>query len=200
MHERAAIGWTQVARSSLATFGGRAGPVDRRPGHFPLEPPEHSGQAADPQHPQDLRQPAPLDQVAGDLKDVFDGRAVQPLDQQRDEPADRGGLDRRIGVESDSVAVELDEQIDRRLAFLDPMGGILVGGQPLGNGGRLLAKSSSRSIRSCRSQPLSSVTIVSSAVGMIISVSAVSRSDSRIQAPLAMGARTRLPHSVQEPS
>ena len=116
-----------------------------------LEPPEHAREAAHPEHAQDLRQPATLDQVVGHPEDVLDRGPVQPLEQQRDEPADRRGLDRGVGKEPDPLAVELDEQIDRRLAFLDPMRGVLVRGQPFGQRRQALGEVEQRSIRSCRS-------------------------------------------------
>ena len=43
-------------------------------------------------------------------------------------------------MERDPVAVELDEQVDRRLAFLDPMGRVLVSGQPVGQGRQALGE------------------------------------------------------------
>ena len=74
--------------------------VDRRAGHLCLEPAQNSGQAANPEHSQDLAQATPLDQVAGNLKNFVDRRPIQPFQEQRDEPSDRRGLDRGIGVQT----------------------------------------------------------------------------------------------------
>jgi len=118
----------------------RPGSVDSRAGHFGLEPPEHSGQAANPKHPQSLSQTAALDQVAGDLKHFINRGAIESLQEQRDKPSDGRSLDRGIGMKKDSLTVELDEQIHRRLAFLDAMGGVFVGDQPIGQRGEILGE------------------------------------------------------------
>ena len=78
----------------------RAGLIDRRAGYLGLEPAKNSGQAANPEHSQNLSQSTALDQVGGDLKNVVNGRPVQALEEQRDKPADRGGLDRGVRVQS----------------------------------------------------------------------------------------------------
>ena len=133
--------------------------------------------------------------------ELFDRGAVQSLEQQRHKPAHRRGLDRRIGVKC-RLGRRRARRTDRPATGIPRHDGPRPCGQPAARaeGGRLLAKSSKRSIRSCRSHPLRSVTIVSSAVGISSSRTAELRSSNSFQAPLAIGARTRLPHSVQDPS
>ena len=84
----------------------------------------------------------------GTLQDLLDRGAVEPLDEERDEPADGRGLDRGVGVDGHAVAFELDEEEDGRLALLDPVRRVLLMLEPIGQGGRFLAKSIRSSIRS----------------------------------------------------
>src|SRR5262245_45435343 len=56
-------------------------PCDRRAGHFGLQPPEHAAEPAHPEHPQDLGEADPLDQIVADADDLLDGGAVEALDQ-----------------------------------------------------------------------------------------------------------------------
>ena len=162
VHPELAI-WRIIGRCSCS--------VDRRTGHLRLEPAKNSGQAANPEHSQDLSQPASLDQVAGDLKNFIDRCSIQSLQEQRDKPSDRGCLDRGIGVKS-----RPGRHRTRRTSR--PATGI-----PRHDGKRLYERPTdrakeasswrsraSRSIRSWRSHPLRSATIVSSAVGMSPSI------------------------------
>ena len=110
------------------------------PGHFFLQPGEDPAQPADPQHPQDLGQANPLDQVAPGRQDLLDGRPAEPFDQDRDEASDRRGLDRGVGMDRHPVPLRLHEQEDRRLAFLHPVLGVLQLLEPVGQRGEVLGE------------------------------------------------------------
>jgi len=85
-------------------------------------------------------QGAALDKVAWHLEHLLDGCSAQPLDQERDESAHGGRLDRRIGVERHAIAHQLDEEVDRRLAFLDPVRSVLEFCKVLGQRGQVLGE------------------------------------------------------------
>src|SRR5262245_23233345 len=74
-------------------------------------------------------------QVVGRLRDLRGAGPLEALDQERDEPADRGRLDGDVRVQFHATLVDLDEQVDGGLALLDPMGGVLVGLKALGQPG-----------------------------------------------------------------
>ena len=164
-------------------------------------------QPADPEHAQDLGQADPLDQVVGDLEDLLDrGAARAPRRGARRTRGPSGPRSGRRRGATTRLAVELDEQVDRRLALLDPVRGVLVGGQPIGQGRQALGE-------------------VDQELDPLLAVGLAQLGDDRrrvrrawnagprrikrrrleprrfdVQAPLAIGARTRLPHSRQEPS
>src|SRR5579883_1728418 len=72
-------------RKAQSGRGGCAGGLrDQGSRDLGLDAAEHSGQAANPEHAQDLGQATPLDQIAGNLQDLFPGRTLQALHQHRD--------------------------------------------------------------------------------------------------------------------
>ena len=108
-----------------------------------------------------------------------------------------------VGEEGDMVPLpQLDEQEDGGLALRHSMGGVLLAGEPFGQGGQALGH---------LDQQLAPFLLVGAAEfrhevvergghGLILLDVTGRFIPLRGQAPLAIGARTRLPHSHQEPS
>ena len=105
----ASSGWTFVTGVELVLSNFCAVAVDGGASHLRLEPTKNSRQAANPQHSENLPQPASLDQVTWDLKNLLDSRPIQSLDEQRDKTSYGGGFNRCIGVQRNPVAIELDK-------------------------------------------------------------------------------------------
>lgn len=90
-------------------------------------------EAADPEHSQDFREPDLLDQVVADGQNLVGSRPFEGLDQDRHESTNGWGLDRDVGVElNHPIGADLNEEVDRGLALLNPVCHIFICGKFFG--------------------------------------------------------------------
>lgn len=86
-----------------------------------LQPAEHPVQPSDAQHPENLGHAASLDKVVWNLEHLANRRAIETRNKDRDEPTNRGRLDRRVREEANTIVVSFGEQENGGLALGNPV-------------------------------------------------------------------------------